>query len=377
LLLKTTDKKHKLPKLQQNIKNGNSLIDDPNVSEKAFNWNKEFENIMKNGGFDVIIGNPPYINNRNLKETEKKNFEKRYKTAYQQYDIYVLFYELALQLLKVGGYVGFITPNKFAITNYGKPLRKLLLSNKIVKISDVSQLNVFGDASTYPYVVVLKKEQPAENVTAIYFPASANLDNANHTMLKQETLKADEPFIFSEKNEEREILQKVSGESLIDIFRAKPTSRNITEMGNSLAITNREIEKYCLLPTKKRINANKSWEIKTPAILMKKICFVPTATILQTNGGIPINTVYVIHPKNKMVKPEYLLAVLNSSLIGYYSRKKYATTAMRGGFIELRTFEIESIPIKRISESAQEPIVHLVKKILLVNDLPLKRQASL
>src|SRR3989339_2191877 len=95
LLLKTAEKKHRLPTLQENIKVGNSLIDDPVVAgDRAFKWEEQFKDIMKDGGFDVVIGNPPYINNRNLPENEKSFFEKNYSTAYQQYDIYVLFYEL-------------------------------------------------------------------------------------------------------------------------------------------------------------------------------------------------------------------------------------------------------------------------------------------
>ena len=85
--------------------------------------------------------------------------------------------------------------------------------------------------------------------------------------------------------------------------------------------------------------------VETPAILMKKVCFTPTATILTNNDYVPVNTVYVIHSK-KNVPLEYLLAILNSKLIGFYTRRKYGATAMRGGFIELRTFEIEKIPIK-------------------------------
>ena len=111
-----------LPNLKDNIKNGNSLIDDSKVAgDKAFNWHAQFPDVFRDGGFDVVIGNPPYVNNRNLLEKDKVFFEKSYKTAYQQYDLYVLFYELSLKIVRKEGLLGFITPNKFAITNYGQP----------------------------------------------------------------------------------------------------------------------------------------------------------------------------------------------------------------------------------------------------------------
>jgi hypothetical protein len=80
-----------------------------------------------------------------------------------------------------------------------------------------------------------------------------------------------------------------------------------------------------------------------------------------------VNTIYVVTSKDKEVDLRYLLAILNSKLVDYYTKKLYFSTHMRGGYIELRTFEIESIPIKIISKSQQQPIVNLADKMLLLN----------
>lgn len=357
--------REKLPMLNRNIQCGDSLIDDYAIAhEKAFKWEERFKDIMQNGGFDIVVGNPPYINNRNLPIKDKKFFESQYSAAYQQYDIYVLFYERSLHLLKAKGYLGFITPNKFAITNYGLPLRKLFLSNRIAKIVDVSQLNVFGDASTYPYIVIIQKANYTDNIVAFYTPASSNLHESVRTEVKQKALQPEKPFVFWKDVKISTILQKIVGEYLLDVYRAKPTSANIKERGNCVAISNKEIERYFILKSSKRIVRKKEWEIKLPVILMKKICFVPTASLIYSPNLIPVNTVYVINSKDDKIKLKYLLAILNSKLIGFYARKLYGTTAMRGGFIELRAFEIEKIPIKRISESNQKPFVSLVDKML-------------
>ncbi|MBM3911237.1 MAG: hypothetical protein FJ356_06270, partial [Thaumarchaeota archaeon] len=138
------------------------------LTHRFFHWDLEFPDIfydkdgkkIKNAGFDRIVSNPPYIRNRELNEKQKKFLNENYTTAEGQYDIYQLFFEKAISLLKDGGILGFITSNKCAITNYGKKLRKLILDTcKILYIVDVSNIRVFKDASTYPYIIILKKEK--------------------------------------------------------------------------------------------------------------------------------------------------------------------------------------------------------------------------
>jgi type I restriction-modification system DNA methylase subunit len=108
LWLKSAVRGKKLQTLDDNIKCGNSLIDDPAVAgEKAFNWNSEFADIMASGGFDVIVGNPPYIFLRSDNMSEKE--KTYYRSYYQLYklkprtDIY--FFEKTYSLLSKDGYV--------------------------------------------------------------------------------------------------------------------------------------------------------------------------------------------------------------------------------------------------------------------------------
>ena len=97
LLLKTAEKKHRLPILQENIKVGNSLIDDPAVAgDRAFKWEDEFKDVMKNGGFDVVIGNPPYVRQEDIKDY-KPYFEKNFVNVYSgTADLLILQYPKVL-----------------------------------------------------------------------------------------------------------------------------------------------------------------------------------------------------------------------------------------------------------------------------------------
>jgi len=166
-----------LPDLGNNIKCGNSLIgpdfydqqeflflsEEEKYRINVFDWNKEFENIMSNGGFDAIIGNPPYIRTQVLKEfapSEVKFYKHAYTSASRgSYDIYVIFVEKGLSLLNNKGHLGFILPHKFFITKYGSNLRVLISHSKSLKeIVHFGDIQIFDGVTTYTCLLFLNKE---------------------------------------------------------------------------------------------------------------------------------------------------------------------------------------------------------------------------
>ncbi|MBP8114442.1 MAG: N-6 DNA methylase [Chitinophagaceae bacterium] len=158
LWLRTAQKGRKLNDLSKNIKCGNSLIDDPAIAgDKAFNWQQEFKSIFENGGFDIIIGNPPYLRVQGLRENFEKEslfYEHYYKTATGRFDIYVLFIEKGIGLIKANGQVSFILPHKFMISDFGIGVRDLLISNKnLYSIISFGSEMVFEEASTYTCII--------------------------------------------------------------------------------------------------------------------------------------------------------------------------------------------------------------------------------
>jgi hypothetical protein len=162
LWLKTASKRDSLANLDQNIQVGNSLIDSPEVAgELAFDWQTAFPEIMQNGGFDVVVGNPPY----GAKLTSQE--QKLLINLYQQFglnssfsDTYVVFYLLALdKLLNKGGILGFITPNTWRLVESGLNFRKTILAKtKILKIIQ-HQEKVFPDATVDCDTLIFKKEE--------------------------------------------------------------------------------------------------------------------------------------------------------------------------------------------------------------------------
>lgn len=164
LWLRTAQKGRKLSILSNNIKCGNSLIDDPEVAgEKAFNWEKEFPEVFAKGGFDVVIGNPPYVRVQFLKHKEIDWFKKHMEVAHKRIDISIMFLELGSKILSQYGLLAYITSNQFLNSEYGRKCRKLLLRDyKIEKIVHFGDLPIFEDALTYVSIFNLRKDKPSD-----------------------------------------------------------------------------------------------------------------------------------------------------------------------------------------------------------------------
>lgn len=163
LWLHTAFKGRKLCDLSKHIKCGNSLIDNIEESEKAFNWNEEFKDIIERDGFDIIIGNPPYVRQEAIKEY-KPIFEKHYEVFDGVSDIYTYFYERAYNLLKDNGLLCFITSNKWMRARYGEKLRRFLKEKTEIKqIIDLGGYKVFESATVDASIVCFRKAITASN----------------------------------------------------------------------------------------------------------------------------------------------------------------------------------------------------------------------
>ena len=164
-----------LPDLGGNIKCGNSLVendiyaqgdlipDNSRMRINAFDWPRGFPQAIKAGGFDSVVGNPPYVRQEILGEAFKNYARSRYKVYHGVADLYAYFIERGISLLRQGGRFSFIVANKWLRANYGAPLREFLRTNvAIEQIVDFGELPVFKDAATFPSIVSFRREQPAK-----------------------------------------------------------------------------------------------------------------------------------------------------------------------------------------------------------------------
>jgi len=388
--------KGELPKLRENIKNGNSLIDDKKFSDKYFKWEQEFEDIMKEGGFDIVIGNPPYIDYREIDGMDfiKENYYSA--KVKDKFNILILFIEKGLKILKKGGLLGFIVSNQFLCSDFGLKIREYILKNtKIRQIIDVSMVKVFRDASTYPIIIILEKSRPDGNIVK-----TSKVKNENDIIFKN--VKFDEISQDVYNNFDGKLfLLGLNKNSLSIINKMKENSTSlkglceeITWGTSATGYGKKKIEQkeYLSLPKPKQEKYLKI--IQTADIQRYRIDwqkeFIPKEIYSENKLKLFEKEKIVIGRLNKFLKatldtekhvlgkatliickssvqPKFLLGILNSKLIDYYFKLLFISTHMSQGYIRYDIPYLEKLPIKIPSETQQKPLIELVNKIMPLN----------
>ncbi len=168
LWLKTARNQHRLQNLEATIKVGNSLIGDSKFTDHPFDWRATFPDVFAQGGFDAVIGNPPYVRMELIKPV-KPYLEKHYVVADDRTDLYAYFFERGVDVLKDGGRLGYISSSTFFRTGSGENLRKFLGDNVAVEtVVDFGDLQIFEGVTTYPAIITLRKGE-AEDGGALAF----------------------------------------------------------------------------------------------------------------------------------------------------------------------------------------------------------------
>lgn len=399
LLLKAAEKKKNLPILENNIKCGNSLIDDENVAgDKAFVWDKEFPQIMKNGGFDVVVGNPPYVSfgsgrtGKLTKEEKTYFFNKFPNSAEYKISTYALFIDLCIEKCIENGMVGLIIPDSFLMGSYFSKLRKFMIDTCLMNQFLVFEKDFWesGDVGL-PTIIILQKEANAElrkaNLT------KATLCKKPETILNQDKSLNLKQSAFDNNFRHRfrlffsrfdkNIVCKVEKDceyledylSLHHGIRSRVGRDNVISSkkeGSSWKkglIASNQINRYSLVYSGDYINVDPKllfsggWNadhITSPKILIRRTGDSMIATI-DENGFYHTNSLIYGAPI-KDFNINYLLSILNSNLMKFYY---YVTTLKRGrAFPQVEIDTIKKIPIKVGTEKMIDELSILVDKII-------------
>jgi len=383
LLLKVAEKKKRLPLLQQNIKNGNSLVDDSNVAgDKAFKWEEEFKEIMDNGGFDVIVGNPPYISNKEIANKDKIYYRKNYKFATKQFDIYTLFIESAYRHLKEGGRFGFIIPDAFLSRSNMSKLREFLLRETSIESIFILN-NVFADPSVASAIIIFKKERPNLN-HIVKFTKAKDLKDATFGKLRTISIKQniflslpDNAIIFATNNQ-IDIIKKIKSnckplvEFSSSMFRGEELGREASVITSNakdalMFLAGEDIGRYSIKFCNKFIK--KSDVLKgTERYLQKKIVIRQigdkiNAAFDSDGKFITIQSVYNIIVK-KDLDPKCILGIINSKVIEFYYKLIFGSKQL---FPRILLENLKQLPIKEVPEKDTSKLAVLVDKILNLN----------
>ena len=382
LLLKVAEKKERLPVLQQNIKNGNSLIDDPNLAgDKAFKWNEEFTEIMKNGGFDVVIGNPPYFK---IFENDVINQTKDYKEIKSgMMNASAIFINRSSKLIRNGGYLGMIVPKMLSFTDSWDKIRHKLLSEyKILYVIDCGK--AFKGVLLEQIIFILKKEKPSNNDKITI----GELDN--HTI--KETAKVlqrncslenkiplePNPLAYEIKSK-MEVENKRLGD-IADItlglgIQGKAFFFNEPREGSEKVLRGEDIQRYTIRgckfynPNSKEIQEYKKIisHFKTPHIVVQRIVahirdHIKITAAFDEKGLFSFNTVTNIFVNDKAYSNEFILALLNSNAVQYYTYKFIYSNAIRS--MDFYKAYAKNIPLPKINLSAQEKVSKLARELI-------------
>ena len=388
LWLKTADKNKTLASLENNIKCGNSLIDDPEIAgDLAFNWEKEFPEVFANGGFDIVVGNPPYVSAEYISEIDKTFYEKNYYSAYGRQNLYIIFYEKAINLLKENGNLGFITPYTILKNMYYKEIREYILKNtSILEIIDFKGITVFQDAGVDSIILLLKKEKRIEydikyinNIKAF----ETQIYDINYFKNSQITEKEDLSILFS-KNEN--LLNKILDhkdnlklKEIIDFKQGIITGGNknflVSEKLNNCekVLTGTDFNRYKLFDSNQyiiydieKLHRPRKREIfeSKEKILLRQTGAFPIC-MLDTNQYFTLDTVHNGILKQENFNIKYILSLLNSKFIKFI----YENLINESGkiFAQVKIIYVDELPIKNIPLEKQQPFIEKADKMLSLN----------
>jgi len=400
LWLKTAQKGKHLTTMDGNIKCGNSLIDDPGVTgNKAFDWQKEFPEIFAHGGFDVVVGNPPY--GAKLTKSQIDHLVKLYSNwgiSNALNDTYFAFYALSLSyLLKPFGYLSFIAPNTWKLIATAKMFRDELLSKyRVIQIVEHTN-KVFSDATVDVDTLVIKKINKGNNVHVrivrddeIIYEHSieqsilANQDFINPRLTKSDYALKDK--VFKQSDLVMDTLTIKNGVKPYEKGKGKPAQTEQTMKDKPFTSEVRDddsflplvggsyFQRYKLLWRENYWIKYGEWLAapREPGIFeaKEKLIFRQTGdSIIGTliGGGIILrdNTHILLNKENSPYYLKYVLAVLNSKLVDWY----YWTINPEKGeaMAQVKLFHLGLLPIKRCTSSEQGLFVALVDKMLMLN----------
>ncbi len=380
LWLRTAQPNRKLNDLNGNIKCGNSLIDDVTIAgDKAFNWQNEFPKIFEKGGFDVIIGNPPYVLCQPSNTDEQTlSYFKKFEVASYKIDLFHLFFEKSIVLLKEKGKLGFITPNTYLTNKYIQKMRYYILNNTHIEIIVNYEDSVFFDASVDVATIILKKEQSLNETIQIFNSNVGILEQLSSK--KQIDWKNESENTFNIKKELQlnftnclkfdDIGNSYFG---LQAYDRKSSISNIKENENFLPlIDGAEINRYELSKPNKFINFIPT-NIKSGGdfsvyerlrIVVRQIGQTPIIGLCEPNI-VTSNTLYNLYMKNENYSLKYVLTILNSRVIKKYWLSNYSDSKQL--FPKIKGYQLKQLPIPKATILEQIPFVEKADSMLKLN----------
>jgi type I restriction-modification system DNA methylase subunit len=395
LWLRTAQPNRTLNDLNNNIKCGNSLIDDPAVAgEKAFNWHASFPKVFEKGGFDVVIGNPPW--GAKLNSYEVGYLIKKYSLIPSKIsDTYLFFSLLYINLCKSKGYFGIIIPNTWLLINNAMKFREFILSFKIDIIIDHGD-SVFNDAIVESTTLILQNDKLQDQYCQTIREKSGNQLSKN--LIDKSIWYSDElkRIVIDVDSSANQIIKKI--ESISErfdknceiIFGIKPyqvglgipkqTQENVdnriyhstTKLGDEWfpLVTGTDVNRYSLVFNNDAYIKYGKWlmyfsnetKINNSKLLLRRTSS-DLRLVFDDEKYYPQNSLFIITSTHYNLK--FLLTILNSKLFAFIYKNKCPQIGKI--FAEVKPSIIKSLPIKNITISHQQSFIIKSELMLSLN----------
>jgi len=387
-----------LPNLSDNIKCGNSLIasdfsmiPEDLVRVHAFDWPAQFPDAMKAGGFDAVIGNPPYVLLQTMEERSIFAYiSEKYRSARYKIDTYQVFMEKALNLTKKGGFFGFITPNSFLRNKHAIELRSLILETTEVATLRTFYYQVFKGASVDTCILIACKTEHPSNTTEIAVIRSESSERYIKQIITQKKW-LDHPqinFFLPGVGAADDLLEKIRNRSFplgeiatayfgIQTFdREKYVTDQKTLEVHKPVIDGVHIQRYNLLPGTEFVDfrppsiksGGKVQVYESERIGVRQIGKTPIGTIIPA-GVYSLNTIYnIFFTKSTDLRLRFILGLLSSSTGRWFWEQSFFD--QKETFPKVKKDALLSIPIPRLDLSKStdrarhDRLVELVEKML-------------
>ncbi len=385
LWIKTANKNDSLVSLDTNIKFGNSLINS-DITKYPFDWEHEFSEIIKNGGFDIIVGNPPYIvikggrflGGYQYSDDEIKYIRENFQTAEQQINTYTLFIEKSIKLMNEQAYLSFIVPNTFLANEYSQKFRELLLNRtNIIDIYNIG--TAFKDANVETLVLTFTLGKLGK--TKIKILGNEYIID----LVELSKITKDNKFIINIDEQILSIIKKLQKHPQLSkfakVWRGLTTGNDKKYISNKektvqykKLISGKEIQRYYHKPSKNFVHYDKNLldRARNERIfllkekLISKFVGSKLTFCFDNKQHYILNTGCVTEITDERINIKYLLALLNSELLNFYFQTLF--TDNRDTFPIMKSGNIEQLPIALANEHTQLELAKKVEELLKLHE---------
>ena len=342
----------------------------PIPNDKFFLWHIYFKEVFDKGGFDIVIGNPPYISAVTMarSEEEKLLYKKQYPEAKGAYDMYILFLLLGANMSK--STYCWIIPNKLLVADYGKNCLKRLISEEgLSKSVDVSIYDVFKTASVYPIIILGNKQQKSgfgkyylNHIADLLSNKLAKKEEVSDSIIKLEDLGV-KVCSGATGFEAQKIKENVRGEYVLDSIPFTVSGNIDRYTFNNFGVRymkSRYDNAHVVLDDNISDGKQEMW--KNPKIVIAGMTKCIEAVYTDEPLGIGVGA-YAIYDFNGL-DPYYLLGVLNAKTTTELLIKEFSDKHLAGGYLAINKSTIEKFRFPSCTDKKiQEEISSRARKI--------------